>query len=66
MEKNSVEAVFGALNQAGVRYLVAGGLAVGVPLTFVGLDDLLAMKRSAGRPQDLVDVERLEVLRRRR
>lgn len=30
---------------------------------FVGLDDLIAMKRRAGRPQDLADAEKLEQLR---
>lgn len=27
---------------------------------FAGRDDLIAMKRSAGRPQDLLDIERIE------
>jgi predicted nucleotidyltransferase len=31
--------------------------------TVAGLDDLLALKRSAGRPQDLADVAALELLR---
>lgn len=35
----------------------------GVAATFVGLLNLIAMKRAAGRPQDLTDVARLESLR---
>jgi hypothetical protein len=38
------------------------GFTVGV----AALDDLLAMKRAAGRPQDLADIEALEVARRLR
>jgi hypothetical protein len=38
-------------------------VAPGVPATFVGLDDLLVLKRQAGRPQDLEDVARLIALR---
>ena len=30
------------------------------PYSFAGLDDLVAMKRAAGRPQDLIDVADLE------
>ena len=41
-------------------------VAPDVEATFVGLDDLIRMKRAAGRPQDLVDVEQLENLRRDR
>ena len=37
-------------------------LAPGVAATFVGLEDLLAMKRLAGRPQDLQDIESLRSL----
>ena len=38
-------------------------LADGVDGTFVGLDDLIEMKRAAARPQDLDDVESLRSLR---
>ncbi len=36
----------------------------GVPMTFASLKDLLALKRGAGRPQDLVDIAQLEALGR--
>ena len=38
-------------------------VAPGVPATFVGLSDLIRLKRAAGRPQDLLDIESLEKLR---
>jgi hypothetical protein len=38
----------------------------GVVVAVAALDDLLAMKRAAGRPQDLIDVDALEVARRMR
>jgi hypothetical protein len=38
-------------------------VATGITATFVGLEDLLSMKRAAGRPQDLEDVRGLESLR---
>lgn len=40
-------------------------IAPGLEVSFVALEDLLAMKRAAGRPQDLADVDRLERLRDR-
>jgi hypothetical protein len=33
-------------------------------VAFAGLDDLIAMKRAAGRPQDLIDIAELERSRR--
>jgi hypothetical protein len=39
-------------------------VAPGVPATFVGLPDLLHLKRQAGRVQDRLDIEQLETLGR--
>ena len=38
----------------------------GITVAVASVEDLIAMKRAAGRPQDLVDLESLEVARRRR
>lgn len=38
-------------------------IAPGLEVSFVALEDLLAMKRAAARPQDLADIDRLEKLR---
>jgi predicted nucleotidyltransferase len=37
-------------------------VAPGVEVPFLGLEDLVSMKLEAGRPQDLVDVEKLRQL----
>ncbi|TMQ69739.1 MAG: hypothetical protein E6K81_14215 [Candidatus Eisenbacteria bacterium] len=37
-------------------------IAQGIAAPFVALGDLIAMKRRAGRAQDLLDIERLESL----
>ncbi len=52
---------FEAAYQRATRFEVAPDLAG----TFVSLADLIAMKRAAGRPQDLLDADTLESLRAR-
>jgi hypothetical protein len=48
------------LSRLGVKKLKLGGRVVPI----LALDDLIAMKKAAGRAQDLEDVRALEVLRR--
>jgi len=38
-------------------------VAPGVPATFIGFDDLVALKKRAGRPQDLADIDQLKLIR---
>jgi len=53
---------FEAAHAAAAAMEVAPGLAA----TFVGLSDLLRLKRQAGRTQDRLDIEQLEALHRAR
>ena len=39
-------------------------VAPGIPATFVGFDDLVTLKRRAGRPQDVSDIAQLMALRK--
>ena len=39
-------------------------VAQGVAATFVGLEDLIALKQQVGRPQDALDVQQLKALRK--
>jgi hypothetical protein len=51
--------VYGRLRERAVGQEVAG-----VPVLVASLDDLIAMKKAAGRPKDLVAVEELEAIKR--
>ncbi len=71
MKLASFEAIVRALEDAGVRYLVAGGLAVNahgflrftkdVDLVVQLAPDNIEMKEAAGRLQDRIDIEHLHM-----
>ena len=48
---------------AAYRAAAAIEVAPSVAATFIGLEDLLRLKRQAGRTQDRLDIEKLEMLR---
>jgi len=67
MAGHPFEQVLAALNAEQVRYLWAWKRAVRVSLdtttaTVASLEDLVALKRAAGRPIDLADVAALEAI----
>jgi hypothetical protein len=51
--------VYGELRSRAERDVIAG-----VEVAYASLEDLIAMKKAAGRPKDLVAVEELEAIRR--
>ncbi|MBW1831223.1 MAG: hypothetical protein JRJ10_05915 [Deltaproteobacteria bacterium] len=62
MAGDALTEIFRALDEADVRYLVVGG--DGTTVHVVGLDDLRFLKRNAGRPKDLDDIEKLDEIAR--
>lgn len=61
-----IDILFEAKGGFTYQALRPGGLTMdldGHPITVVALDDLIALKRASGRPQDISAAERLEALR---
>jgi predicted nucleotidyltransferase len=56
----------GAPGYAELRERAEVGIVSGVEVRVASLDDLIAMKRAAARPKDLVAVEELQAIRRLR
>ena len=60
MKLASFEALVAALENAGVRYRVAGALAVNA-YGYLSIPTLIRMKQAADRPQDRIDIEHLRM-----
>jgi hypothetical protein len=56
----------GASSYAGLRANAIEATVSGATVRIAGLEDLLAMKKAAGRPKDRIYVEELEAIRRLR
>jgi len=50
---------FGDAHRAALRLDVGSQVVA----TFVGFDDLVALKRQAGRPQDMMDIDQLRIIK---
>lgn len=53
----------GVVTEEALKHRVPG-MYEGIPTAYASLDDLIAMKRAAGRPQDLEDLRYLEEIKR--
>jgi hypothetical protein len=70
---NQIESLLHLLNDADARLTFAAvwsrrvmAPVAGVEAPFASLDDLIAMKKAAGRPKDIEDLRQLEKLRKAR